>query len=393
MFRKKTICDADVEGKRVLVRVDFNVPLENGQVADDTRIKAALPTIGYLVTKGAKVILVSHLGRPNGIDDGLRLTPVGRALSKFLIQRVYKADSVVGEDAQAAVTRLRPGEVLLLENVRFHPGEKANDPEFAKRLASLADIYVNDAFGAAHRAHASTVGVTQYLPAYAGLLLEKEVRTLSRLLESPDRPFYAVLGGNKVSDKIGVIDRFLDMVDGLLAGGGMCYTFLKAKGLEIGKSLLDEEELDHCREMLAKAESAGKPLRLPTDVVIAEKIDAYAEHKTVPVEKIPADWMGLDIGPDTTRAYRDALAGASTIFWNGPMGVFELDAFALGTKGIVDTMAGSSATTIVGGGDTDAAMRKWDVEEQVAFVSTGGGASLKMLEGSPLPGLEALQDY
>lgn len=394
MLCKKTIRDIDVSGKRVLVRVDFNVPLNgSGGVADNTRIKATLPTVNYLLSQGAKVILVSHLGRPNGqVDEKVRLNPVARELSNLLGKKVQKVDKTVTDEVFEAAEKLQPAEILLLENVRFNPGEKRNDSEFAKNLASLAELYVNDAFGAAHRAHASTVGVTEYLPAVAGLLLEKEVNTLTHLLEDPERPFLAILGGNKVSDKIGVINKFLDVIDVLLTGGGMCFTFLKAKGLNVGDSLCQEEELDHCREMLEKAERNGKTLYLPVDVVVADALAENANYKVVLVDQIPSGWRGVDIGPRTIELYRDLIKDANTIFWNGPVGVFEMKPFAQGTKAIAEAVANSHATSIIGGGDTDAALRKFGLEEKVSFISTGGGASLKMLEGTPLPGVEALMD-
>ena len=392
-MEKKTVRDIDVSGKRVLVRVDLNVPLsETGEVQDDTRIRAVLPTIKYLISRGAKVILASHLGRPKGVDDKLRLDPVAQSLSGLLGKKVHKVDQTVSEDIERLTESLDAGDVILLENVRFNQGEKKNDPEFAKKLAQLADVYVNDAFGAAHRAHASVVGVAQYLPAVAGLLLAKEVDTLTHLLEDPERPFCAVLGGNKVSDKIGVINRFLDIVDCLLTGGGMCFTFLRAKGLKIGKSVCETEEIDHAREMLEKAKKNGVELYLPVDVVVADEFSQQANHKSVTVEDIPEGWQGLDIGPRTVEVYKKALNSAKTIFWNGPMGVFEMKPFSHGTEEIARIIANSSATTIVGGGDSDAALRQYDLEDKISFISTGGGASLKMLEGVPLHGVEALMN-
>ncbi len=394
MFGKKTVLDVDVTGKRVLVRVDFNVPLtKNREVADNTRIKAVLPTIEYLIEKGAKIILISHLGRPKGkMDDAVRLDPVAECLSKLLGKHVQKTDKTVTNEVKAAVGQLEDGDVLLLENVRFNPGEKKNDPEFAQQLALLADVYVNDAFGTAHRSHASTVGVTNYLPAYSGFLLEKEVIELNKLLESPDKPFMAVLGGNKVSDKIGVIDKFLGIVDVILTGGGMCFTFLKAKGINIGGSICQDDELEHSLRMLKNAKEKGVDFLLPVDVVVAEGLSDDTRYKVVSVEDIPKGWMGLDIGPKTIEIYKNKLEGAKTIFWNGPMGVFEMEPFSCGTKTIASVIAESQATSIVGGGDSDAALRKYGFEEKVSFVSTGGGASLKLLEGAPLPGVEALLD-
>ncbi|MDO8885708.1 phosphoglycerate kinase [Candidatus Oleimmundimicrobium sp.] len=394
MFSKKTIRDVDVTGKRVLVRVDFNVPLtKEREVADSTRIRAVLPTINYLVEREAKIILISHLGRPDGkVDDAVRMDPVARCLSNLLGKQVQKVDKTVTDEVKAAVSRLKTGDVLLLENVRFNPGEKKNDPEFAKQLALLADIYVNDAFGTAHRNHASTVGITNYLPAYGGFLLEKEINELSKLFKNPDKPFVAVLGGNKVSDKIKVIEKFLDIVDVILTGGGMCFTFLKAKGANIGGSICQNDETEHSLKMLKKAKENGVGLLLPVDVVVAKTIAEDAEYKIVPVENIPDKLMGLDIGPKTIRTYEDILSKAKTIFWNGPMGVFEIEQFSQGTKAIATAIANSQATTIVGGGDSDAALRKYGLENRVSFISTGGGASLKFLEGTPLPGAEALLD-
>ncbi len=392
-MKKKTILDLDVTGKRVLVRVDFNVPLsEDGKVQDDTRIRAALPTINYLIDQKAKVILMSHLGRPKGVEEKYRLNPVAESLSDLLGKKIQKVDETVSKNVESAVKELRERDVLLLENVRFNQGEKENDPEFAKKLAKLADIYVDDAFGAAHRPHASVVGVARYLPSVAGLLLVKEVNTLTHLLEDPERPFCAILGGNKVSDKIGVINKFLDIVDYLLAGGGMCFTFLRAKGLSIGKSVFEVEELEHAKEMLKKAEKNDVRFYFPVDVVVADKFSENANHRVVSVEDIPDDWLGLDIGPRTVEQYRKVLDDAQTIFWNGPMGVFEIEPFSYGTRAIAEAIANSEATTIVGGGDSDAALRKYGLEQKVTFISTGGGASLKMLEGVPLHGVEVLMD-
>ncbi len=394
MFNKKTIRDINLAGKRALVRVDFNVPLTSDRkVADDTRIRAVLPTLNYLKEKGAKSILISHLGRPKGqVDEAVRLDPIADRLSELLGSPVKKADKTVTEEVMAMASSLQDGGVMLLENVRFNPGEKENDEEFSKKLASLADVFVNDAFGTAHRAHASTVGVTEFLPAYAGFLLEREVTELTKMLDAPQKPFMAVLGGNKVSDKIGVIDKLLDIVDAILTGGGMCFTFLKAKGVTIGNSLCQNDEIDHCVSMMEKARAKGVDLLFPIDVVIAKEISAEAETKVVSVDEIPDGWMGLDIGPKTISIYQDQLAKAKTIFWNGPMGVFEIDKFANGTKSVASAVVNSEATSIVGGGDSDAALRKFDLEDKASFVSTGGGASMKLLEGSPLPGLQALLD-
>jgi len=389
---KKTVRDIDVSGKRVLVRVDFNVPISNGVVTDNSRIKAALPTIEYLIGKGAKIILMSHLGRPKGVEDKYRLDPVAQSLADLLGREVDKVDTTVGDEVKQAVSKMEPGDILLLENLRFNDGEKKNDPEFAKELASLADIYVNDAFGASHRAHASIVGVTKYLPSVAGFLLEKEVDTLTALLKNPERPFVAVLGGSKVSDKIGVIDKFLDIVDSIIIGGGMAFTFLKAKGFEIGKSLLEEDKLDSSKRALEFADQKDVAIYLPSDVVIAKEISPDAEARVVPVDSIPEDWMGLDIGPDTIGVYQDVIASTRTIFWNGPMGVFEIDQFSRGTEEVAKAIADSNAISVVGGGDSIAALKKFNLEGKVSFVSTGGGASLELLEGKPLPGVEALAD-
>ena len=394
MFDKKTVKDVDVRGKRVLVRVDFNVPLSEGTVTDDTRVRAALPTLRYLVDHGARVIVMSHLGRPKGAPDPqFSLRPVRRVLQRLLGRNVVFVDDIVGPEAHDAVDRMVDGEIIMLENVRFEPGEKTNDPEFAKALASLADIYVNDAFGAAHRAHASTEGVAHFLPAYAGLLLAREVETLTAMLTEPERPFVAILGGSKVSDKFGVIDRLLDCVDTLIIGGGMCFTLLVAKGVSVGDSIVETEWVEPAKAMLTKAAEKGVELMLPVDFVIAEAIEADAETRIVAREEIPAGQMGLDIGPTTVELFKGAISTARTIFWNGPMGVFEMAPFENGTKQIAIAVSRNNrAASIVGGGDSVAALKKFDVEDRITFVSTGGGASMKLLEGSELPGLAALQD-
>lgn len=390
MSDKKTIRDTDVKGKRVLVRVDFNVPLDDGKVADDTRIRAALPTIQYLVEQGAIVILMSHLGRPKGkVREELRLTPVAERLAELLGRPVTMAVDCVGEEVETAVDRLRPGDVLLLENLRFHPGEEANDPEFVSRLASLGEVYVNDAFGTAHRAHASTEGVAHRLPAVAGFLMEKELNFLSKALESPEKPFVAVLGGAKISDKIGVVDNLLGKVETLLIGGGMANTFLKAQGHQVGQSLVEEESLPLARELLDKA---GHKLVLPVDVVVADKFDAEAQSKIVGVEEVPAEWRILDIGPATVERFAQELSRAKTVVWNGTVGVAEFPRFAAGTQAIIEMLAESQATTIVGGGDTAAAVERAGLVEKMTHVSTGGGASLELLEGKVLPGVAALAD-
>jgi len=394
MFSKKTIKDVDVKGKRVLVRVDFNVPIADGAVTDDTRVRAALPTIRYLIDHGAKVILCSHLGRPNGEPDPqYSLRPVRRVLQRLIGRNVVFVDDIVGADAHEAVDRMVDGEILMLENVRFDPGEKANDPAFAKALSSLADIYVNDAFGAAHRAHASTAGVAEYLPAYAGLLLTREIETLTGMLTNPERPFVAILGGSKVSDKFGVIDKLIDVVDVFIIGGGMAFTFLVAKGIGIGKSIVEPEWVEPAKAMLLKAEAKGVDILLPVDFVLADTFAEDAETRIAGREEIPADMMGLDIGPASTELFKAAIADARTIFWNGPMGVFEMTPFETGTREVALAVARNNrAVSVVGGGDSVAALKKFDLEERVTFVSTGGGASMKLLEGAKLPGLEALLD-
>jgi len=394
VFGKKTIKEADVRGKRVLVRVDFNVPLADGLVTDDTRVRAALPTLRYLVDHGARVIVMSHLGRPKGEPDPqYSLRPVRRVLQRLLGRNVVFVDDTVGPEAHEAVDRMVDGEVLMLENVRFEAGEKTNDPAFSAALASLADIYVNDAFGAAHRAHASTEGVAHLLPAYAGLLLSREVETLTSMLAQPERPFVAILGGSKVSDKFGVIDRLLDCVDTLIIGGGMCFTLLVAKGISVGDSLVEADWVEPAKAMLTKAEAKGVEIMLPVDFVIADAIEPDVETRIVAREEIPAGMMGLDIGPTTVELFKGEIASARTIFWNGPMGVFEMAPFENGTKQVAFAVTRNNrAVSVVGGGDSVAALKKFDLEERVTFVSTGGGASMKLLEGSELPGIAALQD-
>ena len=392
---KKTIQDVDVTGKRVLVRVDFNVPItEDGKVGDDKRITAALPTIQYLLDHKVKVILCSHLGRPKGkFDPQFSLAPVGARLSELLPDvRVWMADDVIGESAKTAVADMKEGEIVLLENVRFHAEEEANDPAFAKELASLAELYVSDAFGTVHRAHASTAGVAAYLPAVAGFLIGKELGFLGKALEDPERPFVAILGGAKVADKIGVITNLLEKCDSLIIGGGMAYTFFKAKGYEIGKSLLDAESLDLAKELMAKAEKKGVKLLLPVDTVVATEYNADAEHKIVDIDKIPADWMGLDIGPKSVALFSKVILEAKTVIWNGPMGVFEMPAFAEGTKGVAAACAECKGTTIIGGGDSASAVKKLGYASKMTHISTGGGATLEYLEGKVLPGVAALND-
>ena len=397
---KKTVANlssSDLAGKRVLVRADFNVPLdEQGNITDDTRIRAALPTIQELTSKGAKVILCSHFGRPKGVDDSLRLTPVANRLSELLGKTVVKTDDCIGDEAAAKVGALQNGDVLLLENVRFYKEEEKNDPEFAKKLASVADLYVNDAFGTAHRAHASTEGVTHYLkPSVAGFLIEKELKYLQNAIENPQRPLAAIVGGSKVSSKIGVIETLLDKVDKLFIGGGMIFTFYKARGLSVGKSLVEEDKLDLARALEAKAKEKGVELLLPTDVVVADNFAADANAQTVSIENIPDGWMGLDIGPDSIKVFQEALSQCKSVIWNGPMGVFEFDKFAAGTEAIAHTLAGltkQGVTTIIGGGDSVAAVEKVGVADQMSHISTGGGASLELLEGKELPGIAALDE-
>ncbi|NMA60469.1 MAG: phosphoglycerate kinase [Firmicutes bacterium] len=390
---KKSITDINVQGQRVLMRADFNVPMQDGIISDDKRIRAALPSIQYLVEKGAKVILMSHFGRPKGkVVEEFRLDPIAKRLGELLGKPVQKANDCVGPEVAKQVEALQPGEVLLLENVRFYAEEEKNDPQFAKALAELGDIYVNDAFGTAHRAHASTAGVASYLPAVSGFLMEKELEFLGNAVEDPKRPFVAILGGAKVKDKIAVIESLLDKVDSLIIGGGMAYTFLKAQGHEIGKSLLDEERLDFCRDIMAKAEKAGVNLLLPVDIVVAKEFSADAEHKVVSATEIPSDWEGLDIGPKTTELFANTVKDAGTVVWNGPMGVFEFPAFAKGTQGVAQALADSSAVTVIGGGDSAAAVEQMGLAEKMTHVSTGGGASLEFLEGKVLPGVAALND-
>lgn len=393
MINKKSVKSLDVDGKRVLVRVDYNVPIKDGDVADDTRIRASLPTLKYLLRHHAKIILMTHLGRPKGVEENLRLDPVAEKLAEIIGKPVKKINETICKKTKEAVSSLEKGDILLLENLRFNPGEKENDPGFAKNLAALADIYVNDAFGTAHRAHASTAGVPKLLEnSVAGYLMEKELTTLNMMLSNPKRPFVAVLGGSKVSDKIGVIDKLIDVVDVILTGGGMCFTFLKAKGYEIGNSLVEKDFLKSAEEMLKKAEKSRIPFYLPEDIVITQKPEVDSSSQVVLAKDIESGWMGVDIGPKTAGNYAKVIDEAKTVFWNGPMGIFELDPFANGTKEVAEAVAHSSATTIVGGGDSDRALRKWDLEDQVSFISTGGGASLKFLEGAPLPGVDALQD-
>ncbi len=394
-YNKKSVLDAAVSGKKVLLRCDFNVPQnkETGEITSDKRIKAALPTIKYLLDNGAAVIACSHLGKPKGEwKPKLSLAPVAEHLSKLLDRPVIFASDIIGEDAKAKAAALKPGEIMLLQNLRYDIREEKNDPEFAKELASLADIYVSDAFGTVHRAHASTAGVAAYLPAYAGLLVLKELSVMGKALEEPARPFVAVLGGAKVSDKIGVINNLLSKADTIIIGGGMAYTFIKAMGYEIGKSLLEEDKLDYARSMIEKAKEKNVKLLLPVDTAVGSEFAPDCERKVVKVSEIPADWMGMDIGPETIKLFSDAVKSAATVVWNGPMGVFEFDAFAQGTEAMAKALAESGAVTIVGGGDSAAAVEKLGYADKMTHISTGGGASLEFLEGLELPGVACLMN-
>jgi phosphoglycerate kinase len=391
---KRTVRDLEVAaGESVLARVDFNVPLEDGRVVDDARIRAALPTIELLLEKGTRVVLCSHLGRPKGRDPESSLAPVSARLSELIDASVHQAPEVVGPEVRRGVDRLEPGAVLVLENTRWERGETENDPGLARELAALGDAYVNDAFGAAHRAHASTAGVAQYLrPAVAGLLLEREVVRLRSIVESPERPLTVVLGGAKVSDKIALIDRFLDTADALLIGGAMCFSFFRAQGIPTGDSLVEDEGVELAREALETADSSNCRLRLPVDLVIGERFDASAEHRELDGVEVPDGWMGLDIGPRTAAAYAEEVTKAGTVFWNGPMGAFELKPFAAGTRAVAEAVAQAPATTVVGGGDSGAALAEFGLADHVDHLSTGGGAALELLEGKSLPGVEVLDD-
>ncbi|MDR3600322.1 MAG: phosphoglycerate kinase [Desulfosporosinus sp.] len=393
-MNKKSVKDVEVRGKRVLVRADLNVPLdEQGQITDDTRIRASLPTVEYLVKEGARVILASHLGRPKGkVNLKYSLAPVVKRLSELLGQDVQLAGDCVGDVVMAAVSKLQDGQVLLLENLRFHAEEEKNDPEFARELSRLAELFVNDAFGTAHRAHASTEGVTHYLPAVAGLLMQKEVEFMGNALERPEHPFVAIIGGAKVSDKIGVIENLLEKVDALIIGGGMANTFLKAQGFNVGKSLLEEEKVELAKQLINKAKAKGVELELPSDVVVALAFEANAPHHIVSVSEIPENEMVLDIGTASAARFEALILTARTVIWNGPMGVFEMDAFAKGTEQVARAVASCGGITIVGGGDSVAAVEKMGVADSMTHISTGGGASLEFLEGKVLPGVAALQD-
>ena len=389
-MNKRSVRDLDVQGKRVLVRVDFNVPVKEGRVTDDTRIRRALPTIRYLLSEGARPVLISHLGRPKGEPDPKYvMDPVAHRLGELLNQQVMKLDAAVGRDVEAELEEWDGRGVVLLENSRFYPGETKNDPDLARQVAALADLYVNDAFGAAHRAHATTVGVAELLPAAAGLLMEEEIDYLDTVLRDPERPFVAILGGAKVSDKLGVIESLLGKADRLLIGGAMCFTFFKAKGYEVGESLVEDDYLEEAKRLM---DEAGDRLVLPIDVVVADRMEEGAESRAVEVNRIPQGMMGLDVSLGTVGLFRGHIADAKTIFWNGPMGVFEIDAFAGGTEGVAKAVAESDATSVIGGGDSVAAVRKLGLEEEMSFISTGGGASLEYVEGKELPGVAVLPD-
>lgn len=393
-MNKKTLEDFEVENKRVLVRVDLNVPVdENGNITDDTRIRAALPTINYLISKGAKVILASHFGRPKGkVNPKYSLAPVAKRLSELLDKEVVMAPDCIGETVENLVAQMKPKDVILLENVRFHEGEEKNDPEFAKKLAQLADIFINDAFGTSHRAHASTVGVAKFLPAGAGYLMQKEIEIMGNALENPERPFVAILGGAKVGDKIGVIKNLLSKVDVLLIGGGMAYTFLKSQGYEIGKSLLESDKVELAASLLNEAKEKNVKLLLPDDVVVTSELKEGLPYETVSIADIPKDKMGVDIGEKTRDKFADIIKEAKTVIWNGPMGVFEIEAYAAGTLAVAKAMAESKAVTIIGGGDSAAAVEQMGLAKYMTHISTGGGASLEFLEGKELPGVAALND-
>ncbi|MCM3796024.1 phosphoglycerate kinase [Priestia megaterium] len=393
-MNKKTLKDIDVKGKRVFCRVDFNVPMKDGKVTDETRIRAAIPTIQYLVEQGAKVILASHLGRPKGeVVEELRLNAVAERLQALLGKDVAKADEAFGEEVKKTIDGMSEGDVLVLENVRFYPGEEKNDPELAKAFAELADVYVNDAFGAAHRAHASTEGIAQHIPAVAGFLMEKELDVLSKALSNPERPFTAIVGGAKVKDKIGVIDHLLDKVDNLIIGGGLSYTFIKALGHEVGKSLLEEDKIELAKSFMEKAKKNGVNFYMPVDVVVADDFSNDANIQVVSIEDIPSDWEGLDAGPKTREIYADVIKNSKLVIWNGPMGVFELDAFANGTRAVAEALAEATDTySVIGGGDSAAAVEKFNLADKMSHISTGGGASLEFMEGKELPGVVALND-
>lgn len=393
MLNKKTMKDIDVKGQRVFIRVDFNVPMADGAITDETRIRAAIPTIEYLVEQGAKVILASHLGRPKGeVKEDMRLTAVGIRLAELMGKPVTKLDESIGQAVEEAVANMQDGDILLLENVRFHAGEEKNDPTLAQQFAQLADIYVNDAFGAAHRAHASTEGIAKHIPAVSGFLMQKELDVLGKALSNPEHPFTAIIGGAKVKDKIGVIESLLEKVDHLIIGGGLSFTFIKAQGHDIGKSLLEEDKIELAKSFIEKAKAKGVQLHMPVDAVVANEFSQDAETQIVDVDAIPADWMGLDIGPKTAANYAEVIKNSKLIIWNGPMGVFEMDKFSNGTKTVADAMATTAGYTVIGGGDSAAAVEKFVVADKMDHISTGGGASLELMEGKELPGIVALND-
>lgn len=393
MLNKKTMKDIDVKGKRVFVRVDFNVPMADGAITDETRIRAAIPTIEYLVEQGAKVILASHLGRPKGeVKEDMRLTAVGIRLAELTGKPVTKLDESIGQEVEEAVANMQNGDMILLENVRFHAGEEKNDPALAEQFAKLSDVYVNDAFGAAHRAHASTEGIAKHVPAVSGFLMQKELDVLGKALSNPEHPFTAIIGGAKVKDKIGVIESLLEKVDHLIIGGGLSFTFIKAQGYDIGNSLLEEDKVDLAKSFIEKAKEKGVQLHMPIDAVVANEFSKDAETKIVDVDAIPADWMGLDIGPKTAANYAEVIKNSKLIIWNGPMGVFEMDKFANGTKTVAEAMATTTGYTVIGGGDSAAAVEKFEVADKMDHISTGGGASLELMEGKELPGIVALND-
>ncbi len=393
MLNKKTMKDIDVKGQRVFIRVDFNVPMADGAITDETRIRAAIPTIEYLVEQGAKVILASHLGRPKGeVKEDMRLTAVGIRLAELMGKPVTKLDESIGQAVEEAVANMQDGDILLLENVRFHAGEEKNDPTLAQQFAQLADIYVNDAFGAAHRAHASTEGIAKHIPAVSGFLMQKELDVLGKALSNPEHPFTAIIGGAKVKDKIGVIESLLEKVDHLIIGGGLSFTFIKAQGHDIGKSLLEEDKIQLAKSFIEKAKAKGVQLHMPVDAVVANEFSQDAETQIVDVDAIPADWMGLDIGPKTAANYAEVIKNSKLIIWNGPMGVFEMDKFSNGTKTVADAMATTAGYTVIGGGDSAAAVEKFEVADKMDHISTGGGASLELMEGKELPGIVALND-
>ena len=394
MFIKKTMKDIDVKGKRVFVRVDFNVPMAEGKVSDDTRIRAAIPTIQYLVEQGAKVILASRLGRPKGeVNEEMRLTAIGERLSELMNKKVKKLDESIGEAVEAVVAEMQEGDIVLLENVRFHKGEEKNDEELSTQFARLADVYVNDAFGAAHRAHATTEGITKFVPvSVSGFLMQKELEVLGKALSNPERPFTAIIGGAKVKDKIGVIENLLEKVDNLIIGGGLAYTFVKAMGQDVGKSLLEENKIGLAKSFIEKAKEKGVNLYMPIDAVVTKEFSNDAETAVVDIDSIPADMMSLDIGPKTAEKYAEVIKASKLIIWNGPMGVFEMENFANGTKTVAEAMAETDGYTVIGGGDSAAAVEKFNVAEKMDHVSTGGGASLELMEGKALPGIVALND-